>query len=152
MRSKDRDNDKKLVRVWNVTSTDGKKVSVATIEQGPRKPSMCDGCSAPCCKGMFRPILNSEEFLTRKFPATFIPVPKWLKKRVSRAQYLACLAFSGPNLAFSSPSCQYLDLVTNRCTIWPNCPKACLSYDCREDVRPEIQEFVRERMKEWQGQ
>jgi len=135
--------DKQLVQVWNVTLNNGKKVRAATIEQNPRKSSMCDGCSAPCCKGMFRPILNQDEFLSKKFPTTFISVPKWLKKKVSRAQYLACLAFT------KNPGCQYLDLETNKCTIWPNCPKGCLSYDCREDTRPKIREFAKKRMKEW---
>ena len=36
--------DLNLVRVWNVTrAADGKKIRVATIEQGPKRKSMCVG-------------------------------------------------------------------------------------------------------------
>jgi len=49
--------------------------------------------------------------------------------------------------------CPYFDMETHKCKIWPNCPKACLAYDCREDPRPEIREFVKNRLKElrWHG-
>lgn len=148
--------DKRLVQVWNVSLTDGRKIRAATIEQGPRKPSMCQGCPAPCCQGIFRPILNSEEFLSKKFPTMYMDVPDWLKDKVPRAQKVAVLAFSKPKpreLAKSSePYCDYFDPISHKCTIFPNCPKGCLAYDCREDNRPEIQEFAEKREKEWQAQ
>ena len=137
-----REVDKRLVRVWDVNLTDGKKVKVVTIEQGPRKPSPCDGCPAPCCQGMFRPILNSEELMTRKFPTMFIDVPDWLKEKVPRAEKVAVLAFTEHSY------CNYFDPATHQCTIWPDSPKGCLAYDCREDTRAEIREFVKKREKE----
>ena len=133
--------DKQLVKVWNVNSTDKGQIRVATIEQDERKPSMCEGCSAPCCQGMFRPILTSEEFLGRKFPTMFVDVPDWLKKKVSRAKKISVLAFT------NSSSCNYFDPVSHKCTIFSDCPKGCLAYDCREDTRPEIRKFVEERVK-----
>jgi Fe-S-cluster containining protein len=130
------------VKTWNVEQTDGKKVRVATIEQGLRKPSMCEGCSAPCCRGLFRPILDEEEFLSKKFPTMFIDVPKWLKEKAPRAEKIAVLAFT------ENKHCNYFNPVSARCTVWPECPKGCLAYDCREDTRPEIRKFARERIKE----
>ena len=137
--------DKQLVQVWNVDTADKGKVRVATIEQGERKPSMCEGCLAPCCQGFLRPILTSEEFLKKKFPTTLVAPEEWLKKKVPRAQYMAALAFT-------DGKCPYFDSETSLCTIFPNCPNGCLSYDCREDTRPGIREFARQRMKEWQAQ
>lgn len=139
------DNDKRLVRVWNVNPIGGGEVRVATIEQGPRKPSLCEGCSAPCCRGMFRPILDKEEFLSKRFPAMFVPTPQWLKKRVPRAEKVAVLAFT------ENSYCNYFDPASARCRIWPNCPKGCLSYDCREDTRREILSFARKREMELMG-
>lgn len=134
---------KQAVRVWNVDAAGG-KVRVATIEQGPRKPSMCEGCPAPCCQGMFRPILTSEEFLSKKFPTKFVDVPGWLRKKVPRAAKVAVLAFT------KNSHCNYFDPVSAQCRIWPDCPKACLAYDCREDTtRPEIARFAKERKREW---
>lgn len=134
-----------LVRVWNVDLTDGGKARVATIEQGPRKPGMCEGCSAPCCQGIFRPILTQEEFLSKKYPTMFIDVPEWLNEKVPRAEKVAVLAFT------NGSHCNYFDPISSKCTIWPDCPKGCLTYDCREDTRPEIREFVKRRLKEWEG-
>jgi len=137
--------DLRLVKIWKVNTTKG-IVKVVTIEQGPRKPSLCEGCSAPCCKGMFRPILTEEEFLTKKFPTTFLKIPNWLKEKVPNAEYIACLAFT------KNPYCQYFDPINCKCKIFPNCPKACLAYDCREDPRPEMKEFVKKMMKKWSQQ
>jgi len=134
---------KQLVRVWNVTLKNGKKIRAATIEQGPRQPSMCEGCPAPCCRGIFQPILNQEEFLSKKFKHTFIPVPDWLKKRVPRAEYLV-------TLRVADVKCEYFDLRIGKCSVFPDCPKACLSYDCRED--PRLRKFVKEREKQWREQ
>lgn len=131
--------DRRLVRVWNVTLVNGEKVRAATIEQGHRKESMCKGCSAPCCKGMFDPILNQEEFLSRKFKFKYVPTPPWLKRRVLRAQYLV-------TLAITEKGCPYHDPVTNLCLVWPDPPKSCLSYDCRSDAR--MKKFVKRREKE----
>jgi len=133
--------DKRLVRVWNV-NVDGKQVRVATIEQGERKPAPCEGCSAPCCRSFLRPILTSEEFLSKKFPVTLTPPEPWLKKKVPRAQYVVALAFK-------DGKCPYFDPVSSKCRLWPNPPKACLAYSCLEDTRPEVRQFVRRRLKEW---
>lgn len=132
--------DEHLVRVWNVSLKNGQTIKVATIEQGKRKPSMCDGCSAPCCQGMFLPILTEDEFLNRKFPISYTKPEPWLEKQVSNAQYLA-------TLAVTEKGCPYFDWKTHKCKIFPNCPKGCLSYDCRTDVRPKIAKFVARRLK-----
>lgn len=134
----------KHVQVWNTTVAE-KPVRVATVEHGPRKKSMCEGCPSPCCQGMFYPVLNAAEFKERKFPTKFLPVPDWLTEHTSRAQMIATLAmFEG--------GCKYFDHETARCTAWPNCPEGCLAYDCRDDTRPEIAEFARAREATWQGQ
>ena len=134
---------KRLVRVWNVNPISGGTVKVATIEQGERKPSMCEGCSAPCCQGFLRPILTSEEFLSKRFPATLTQPEDWLKKKVPRTEYVAALAFK-------NGACPYFDATSCKCTIFPNCPKACLAYDCREDTREGIRQFAEKREKECQ--
>lgn len=131
-----------LVQVWNVI-VKGKKTRVATIEQGPRKTGMCEGCPAPCCRGLFRPILNQEELLFKKFPTMFIEVPKWLRRKVPRAEKVAVLAFTENNY------CNYFDPASAKCMVWPNCPKGCLAYDCRDDPRSEVRGFAEERMKTW---
>uniref|UniRef100_A0A7C4M5Z5 YkgJ family cysteine cluster protein n=1 Tax=candidate division CPR3 bacterium TaxID=2268181 RepID=A0A7C4M5Z5_UNCC3 len=141
--SLNKNKDVKLVRVWRVNLKDGQEVRVATIEQGPRKPSMCEGCPAPCCQGIFRPVLTAEEFFSKKFPTKFIDAPDWLKKQVPRAEKLAVLAFT------ENSYCNYFDPQTQKCKIFPNCPKACLAYDCREDPRPEIKKFAKMREKEF---
>lgn len=139
--------DLRLVRIWNLLMHDGRTVKVATIEQGERKPSMCEGCSAPCCRGIFKPILTSEELLTRKYKTKFIPVPIYIAAQLAmagkHADYLAVL-----DVPDNAP-CPYFDIKTNKCKLWPNPPKACLAYDCREDDRPEIREFVKKREKWW---
>lgn len=133
---------KQLVRVWNVELKNGEKMRVATIEQTLRQKSMCEGCSAPCCKGVFRPVLNEEEFLSKKFKMMYAKAPDWLIKRVPRATHLA-------TLAIDDRSCPYHNKSTNKCELWPDLPKSCLSYDCRGDDRPEIKEFCKKREKEW---
>lgn len=140
------DKDRNLVKVRPVTlNPSGQVIRVATIEQVDRRESMCAGCPAPCCKGIFQPVLNEEEFLSRKFSMDFIPSPDWLTERVEGADYLAVLKVT-------EKGCIYHDHETNLCTVWPECPKACLAYDCRMDDRPEIAEFAKERMKTWQDQ
>ena len=132
--------ERQLVRVWNVNLMDGREVKAATIEQGPRQLSMCDGCPTPCCKGILRPILTQEEFLSKKFKTTFISAPNWLRKQVPRADFLVCIALT-------ERGCPYHEWDTNKCLIWPNAPQSCLSYDCRED--PRMRNFVGRREKEW---
>ena len=134
---------KQLVRVWNVNLTGGNKVKVATIEQGPRKPShLCEGCYSLCCRGLIRPVLDGEEFLSKKFPTMFVEAPEWLRKRVPRVQKLAVLAFT------ENSYCNYFDPVALKCKAWPDCPKSCLAYDCREDTRKEFNEFAKKRERE----
>lgn len=130
------------VRTWNVPNEDG-ILKVATIEQGPQKPSMCDGCPAPCsCRGPLRPVLNAEEFLTKKFPFTYDPLPGWLQAQGIKAKYLAVLDIK-------DDKCQFFDEENRRCKLWPDLPASCKNYDCREDTRPEIASFARRRKKQW---
>jgi len=135
--------DLKHVQIWTVVVND-KPVRVATVEHGPRKPSLCGGCPAPCCQGMFHPVLTEQEFKQRKFPTKFLPAPAWLLERTSHADAIA-------TLAMFEQGCRFFDHETALCTAWPDCPKGCLSYDCREDTRGEIREFAQQRMKEHNG-
>lgn len=135
--------DKRLVKVWN-TKVKGQPVRVATIEQGPRKEGMCEDCPAPCCKGFLRPVLTEDEFKNRKFPTLFLTSPDWLKEKVPRAECIATLG------GMNDDGCQYFDKEKHICTIWPNCPKSCLSYDCRKDTRPEVVAFVKKWKPIWE--
>lgn len=137
--------ERKLIQVWNV-EVSGHPVRVATAQHGPRKQSMCDGCSAPCCKGKLRPVLTAEEFKERKFPTLFLVPPEWMQIKVPRAQAIATLG------NFTDKGCGYFDHDTGLCTIWPNCPQGCLSYDCNEDTRPEILAFAKRRAKQCRAQ
>lgn len=127
--------DIKHVKVWILKK--GKlSLKVATIDQNRgRVESICDGCSAPCCQGMLKPILNAEEFSSNKFPTHFVDCPEYLKNDGIEVDKVAVLAINN-----GSP-CSYFDSKESRCTIFPNCPSACLSYDCREDRR--LEEFVK---------
>ncbi len=102
---------------------------------------MCNGCSAPCCKGIFQPVINKEEFLSCKFQMEFIAVPDWLAPKLEDGVKLAVLAGD-------KSGCVYHNHKTNLCMLWPDCPKSCLSYDCRGDDRPEIETFSKNRAKE----
>ena len=135
--------DRRLVKVWNVDLVNGNKIKAATIEQGPREPSMCEGCSAPCCKGMFLPVLTEKEFLNKKFKSRFTEVPDWLREKVPDATHLV-------TLNITEEGCPYHDSVNNLCMVWPDCPDSCKAYDCRGDNRPEIKKFAERREKEWQ--
>ena len=137
------DKDKHLIRVWNVSLINKRKIRVATIEQGERcKEEMCKGCYALCCRGKIYPVLNSDEFLNRKFPLLYMQTPDWIKKDVPRADYLA-------TLAVSEDGCPYHDKKNLKCKLWPNPPEACLSYSCRNDDRPEFKEFFKKREREF---
>lgn len=134
-----------LCSVWNVPTVDG-IMKVATIEQEERRESMCTGCSAPCCKGLFQPILNKEEFLSRKFNTQYIDVPEWLQPQLPDDVQLAVVAGD-------EKGCFYHNHETNLCTAWPNTPKSCLSYDCRTDDREPIASFAKDREElVWQEQ
>lgn len=137
--------DKHLVKVWNIEiAVNGDKLKVATIEQPPRKPSMCDGCSAPCCRGILYPVLNEDEFLNRKFTMQYMTPPEWLSKDVPNATHIATLAVD------PHEGCPYYK--DGLCSVWPNPPASCRAYDCREDDRKEIKEFAKNREKTWQEQ
>lgn len=135
--------DKRLVRVWNVELLNGAKIKAATIEQAERKPSMCSGCSAPCCKGILSPVLNQEEFLSKKFDSKFTVVPDWLREKVPSATHIV-------TLNVTDEGCPYHK--DDLCTVWDDPPKSCLAYDCREDERPFIKCFAKEREENWLGQ
>lgn len=127
--------DLKHVKVWELKK-EGKSIKVATIEQGPRKPSMCKGCSAPCCRGMFRPVLTEEEFTKRKFPWVLEKVPQTIQDQSPvKIDYIVVLAVD------EKKGCPYFK--KGKCSIFPNCPKSCLAYDCRDDER--MKEFVKRR-------
>jgi len=128
------------VRIADINLVGGGIVKVATIEQGGRKESMCEGCSASCCQDFLRPILTLDEFLSKKFPFELLPPPDWLKEPAPQIQCVAVLKFE-------DGACRYFDRTSHKCTIYPDCPKACLAYDCREDPRARVKEFVRERME-----
>ncbi len=136
-------NELQKCKVWNVSLKDGRILKVATLEQGPKKESMCSGCSAPCCKGSLKPILTGEEFISRKYKFAYTDVPEWLHEQVPSAEFLATLDVD------SEKGCPYHDWNSNTCSIWPNCPASCLSYDCRDEDREEFVEFVKRRKKEW---
>ncbi len=136
------DIDKRLVKVWNVDLVNGNTIKAATIEQGPRQSSMCEGCPAPCCKGILMPVLTEREFLDRKFESRFTDVPDWLKEMVPNATHIV-------TLNVTDNGCPYHDSITGLCTVWSDCPDSCRAYDCRVDDRPEIKEFAKKREKEW---
>lgn len=131
------------VKVWNVPLKAGSIIKVATIEQGERKPSsLCEGCYAKCCRGKIYPVLDSDEFLNRKFPFLYMETPNWIKTQVPRADYLV-------TLAVSEEGCPNFDKEKLKCKLWPNPPKSCLAYDCREDERPFMRKFAKIREREW---
>ena len=134
--------DKNLVQVWNVNLKSGHKLRVATIEQGVRKPSLCVGCQALCCRSKIRPVLTAEEFLSKKFPTEYIEPDLWLKRQVPRAQWIAVLKFN------ENGECPFFDSNELKCRLWPNPPKSCLAYDCREDPREEMKGLAEKRLKE----
>jgi len=140
------EDEKKLVKIWNLKMKNGTILKAATIEQGPRKPSMCEGCPAPCCQGLFRPVLTGDEFESKKFPMALNEVPLFIKIQVPQVQKLIVLNVD------EKKGCPFFDKEKHKCSIWPNCPKACLSYDCREDPRPEIRSFAKKRAKIWRKQ
>lgn len=133
------------IQTWKVPAGN-ETIQVATIEQGPRRPSMCEGCPAPCSCGsssLLNPILTAEEFLTNKFPFLFGETPEELKKIGVKAPYVVVLEMK------KGDKCQFFDEIKRRCKLWPNCPAACKAYDCRLDDRPSIREFARKREKLW---
>jgi len=128
------------VKVWHVNLKDGRAFRVATIEQGKRKPVDCKGCSAPCCKGILKPILTEKEFLSRRFRFTYSDIEPGLRDAFPKdveVSYLVTLDVD------PQKGCIYLD--HDRCSIWPYPPKSCLAYDCREDER--MKDFVGARRK-----
>lgn len=129
------------VKVWKLTMDDGRVVRAATIEHGERRPNPnCDGCAAPCCKGL-TPVLTSDEFVFKKFKFVLRVAPQYITKFAPDG--------AGGHLMITVPEvdslCYYLDPETFRCRAWPNTPKACLAYDCRGDDRPEVSSYVKER-------
>lgn len=128
--------------IWNVKIGKNTNLKVLTIEQGKRQPSLCEGCPAPCCQGLFRPVLTAKEFMSKKFKVAFAPLPPSLKKQKVPADFVV-------TLAMGEHGCFYFDWETRRCGLWPNPPQACLAYDCRQDTRSEIFSFAQKRIKEF---
>jgi len=133
-----------IARVWRMPLVRGGTVTVATVEQPPRQPSMCDGCPAPCCRAGIKPVLTQEEFFSKRFPVAFQPVP-WepFGQQGVRADYIA--TFAVPDCG----ACPLLDQETNKCAAWPNPPAACLAYDCRRETREPIRSFAKGRQRLW---
>ena len=130
------------VRVWNVALKTGGIIKVATIEQTGRVKTMCDGCSAPCCKGVLHPILNEEEFTSKKFPFQYAPVPDWLREKIGPGA--DCIAVVHVN----EIGCVFHDAKTNLCRIWPHCPESCNVYDGRQDTQEPMATFAQARQEE----
>lgn len=143
---------RKLIKVWKLQATNStgetREIRAATIEQGERKPNpMCEGCYAECCRSP-NAILTSEEFLFKKFKHTFIQADAELHEGAPEGK--------GGFLIVVIPKqdghCWYFDPKQRKCKTWPDIPKACLAYDCRDDNRPEIQTCCQQRTQEWAAQ
>lgn len=116
------------VKVWNI--------KVTTVEQpGEDSDVNCGNCEAPCCKGIFVPLLTEKEFFSGKYPIKVIDVPEFKDKLPSAENIIG--------LAVLKNGCIFLK--DNKCSIYEDRPKACRIYDCRKDNRKEIKEFVEER-------
>ena len=119
------------VQVWNI--------KVTTVEQpGEDSDVPCDGCEAPCCKGIKIPLLTKDEFFSNKYPIRVIDIPE-LKRDVPNAENVIGLGV----FQFGCPF-----LKNNRCLIYQERPKACRVYDCREDDEPGIKDFAQKRFKQ----
>lgn len=126
--------DSKHVKVWNLNKN-GKSINVATIEQGGRKESMCNGCPAPCCQGILKPVLTEDEFIKKRFPWSLEKVPKIIQDQSPvKIDYIVVLAVG-------KEGCSYFNSEKSKCNIHQSCPKSCLAYDCRDDSR--MVEFVK---------
>jgi len=131
--------DQRQVRIWRIAAPLG-NVYAATVEHGPRKYNPhCDGCEAPCCKAPLSAILSSSEFVGKHFKFVLCPAPEYMTKFApsNRKHHLVV------TLPAVEGRCFYLNPATNRCRMWPDIPKGCQAYDCREDDRPEIRTFVK---------
>lgn len=113
-----------------------RNIKITTLSQPDKVADIdCRGCSAPCCKGMRIPLLTEEEFLSGKYPIRVVNIPE-LKKKVPNAENVI-------GLAVGKDGCFFLK--NNECSIYDERPKACQVYDCREDTREDIVEFVKKR-------
>ena len=134
------------VKVWTLQNG-ARAVRAATIEHGPRKHNPnCNGCEAICCRNL-NPVLCQSELMLKQFKFELTGAPDYITKHAPAGKaghHMVTLA----KAADGSGCCFYLDQKSGRCRSWPDVPKACLAYDCREDDRPEIVEFVEQRKKE----
>ena len=119
-----------LGSIWGVEH-EGRTVKALTLESGPKSEVPCDGCWAPCCR-FPNPMLNAEEFLTKKFPFQLMPNEGELKEKFPEAEFIITLKKNG------NGPCIYFDEKNRKCKIYPECPKSCLTYDCREEKRSYI--------------
>ncbi len=116
------------VKVWNI--------KITTVEQPePDSDVPCEGCEAPCCKGMLIPLLTEKEFFSNAYPIKVIDIPE-LKKDLPNSQNVIGLAMLKDGCPFLKGSC---------CSIYQDRPKACRVYDCRKDTRQHIAEFAKKR-------
>jgi hypothetical protein len=131
--------DKVKVQVWRVPLEKGQVIRAATIEHGPRSANPnCDGCSSPCCKKL-TPVLTASEFLFKKFKIAFRQTPKYIDSCAPEGKS-GHLMVTVPEI---NDLCYYLDPETFKCRAWPDIPKACLAYDCRNEDRPELIDFIK---------
>ena len=121
-------------------------LNVVTIENPERRRSMCRGCPAICCQSALAPSVSQEEYLTRRFKITYIPLPAWMVRENPEMQPTYKMAV----IAGTENGCYYFNRETGQCRLWPNLPDACFAYDCREDDREPVATFARERAKTWE--
>lgn len=135
--------DEITIKIWKVHQFDGSTIRVATIEQGqPKRPNLCEGCPAPCCRGMYaEAVLNGEEFINKKYDYHFSPIPEDLKELGVNVDFVVSIGnFDG--------ICQYFNRKTWTCKLGEDRPASCKSYFCGEDPRPFIKAFYEKWSKE----
>ena len=132
------------LKVWSLQrSGSSLPVRAATVEHGSRKANPhCLGCAAPCCKAPLSAVLCASELLLKQFTFELSPAPDFVAKQAPVNFLVTIKAVNG--------RCFYLDPAIGRCKRWPDIPRGCQAYDCREDDRPEIRKFVRQ--QSWFGQ
>jgi Fe-S-cluster containining protein len=136
-----------LGTIWTVPYDD-RVVKAVTIEQGPRQENpMCVGCPSKCCQGGLHPVLTKDEFLARKYRFKYQDAPELVKEAFppeKREGLQIVVLAQRPD-----GNCVYFDADRHCCGVWPDAPKACQSYDCREEDRPAFKAMCFQRTQEW---
>lgn len=99
-----------------------------TLEQKGRTINdVCSHCKAPCCSGFLKPILTRDELIKHKFVFEITEIPPWLKQQLSNdVKWIV-------TVKVTNNGCFYFNSQNHKCKVWPDCPKACLAYDCKEE-------------------